>query len=73
MSLKVTVTNDDFPKDHEFEIRGLGLFTNGKSRAVTEEEEAAFVAEHGEGVREKLKGSENVKVEGTTEVKGGEN
>jgi hypothetical protein len=69
MALKVTVTNSDFPDDHEFEVRGLGLFTNGKSRSVTEEEEAAYVALNGVSVRDGTKESEYLKVEGTAEVK----
>jgi hypothetical protein len=69
MALKVTVTNSDFPEDYEFEVRGLGLFTNGKSRSVTEDEEAAYIGLNGVSVRDGTKGSENIKVEGTAEVK----
>lgn len=69
MALKVTVENDAFPKDHEFEIRGLGLFTNGKARTITEEEEQAFVALNEKSVKDAVKGSNYIKVEGTSEVK----
>jgi hypothetical protein len=69
MALKVTVENAAFPKDHEFEVRGLGLFVNGKTRTITEEEEQTFVSLNGESVKDATKDSEYIKVEGTSEVK----
>lgn len=72
MSLKVTFTHPDFPKGYEFEVAGLGLLKNGEATSVSAEQEAQFVAEHGEGVKDHLKEDEMFKVEGTTEVKGGD-
>ena len=71
MALTVTVLNEAFPKDHEFAIHGLGLFKNGESREVTEEEEIAFMVFHRQAVRDAFEGTEDVEIKGTTGVKGG--
>lgn len=71
MARKVTVTNDAFPKEAEFEIRGLGLFTNGKPKEVTAEQEAAFESIQGKKLDES---AEYIKVEGSsTKASGGDN
>lgn len=75
MSLKVTFKHPDFPSEAEFDVIGLGLFKNGQAKTLSEEEEAMFVSLNGESVRDRLKGNEMFKVEGTSEVKaeGGDN
>ena len=69
MSLEVTVKNDQFPDDYEFDVRGLGLFKNGETRTVSDEEEAAFLAVHGRTVREAAGNSATVSVKGRATVK----
>jgi len=69
MALKVTVTNPDLPKETLLAINGLGLFENGKSRELTEEEEQAYVAQTGMSVKDGTHGDANIKVEGTATVK----
>lgn len=71
MAYKVTYTHDDFPKDHEFEIRGLGLFINGKAKEIDEEQEIVFISETRKTIKDAFDGDENITVEGTTEVRGG--
>lgn len=68
MSLSVKVQNKEFPDDHVFAIDGLGLFTNGKAREVTKEEEQAFVDARGIAVRDAL-GGESFDVSGTATAK----
>lgn len=71
MGRKVTVTNDAFPKEAEFEIRGLGLFTNGKPKEVTAEQEAAYAEINGRPLDDS---AEYIKVEGTSnKASGGDN
>lgn len=69
MSLKLTYTHPSFDKDEEFELTGIGLVQNGKTRTLSEDEERAAVARLGMPVKEAFKGNEQVKIEGTSEVK----
>ena len=71
MSLKVSFSHPDFPKDQEFAVADVGLIKNGGSVTLTEDQERSFQAARGMSVKEAFKGSQ-VKVEGTTELKGGE-
>jgi hypothetical protein len=66
--LSVTVANDAFPDDTKFEIVGLGEFTNGEAREVTEEQEKVFVSMYQMPVEEKVGESENVDISGTTTI-----
>lgn len=67
--LEITVKNDDFPKDYEFDIRGLGLFKNGESREVTAEQEAAFVSITGNTIRDSIAGSSTISAKGRAAAK----
>jgi len=69
MSLKITLENDSFPRGTEFDIRGLGLFKNGSARTLSKEDEEAFVSYTGQSVKDFFKGNQNIKVEGTSEVR----
>lgn len=69
MSLKVSFTHPHFDKGTEVDLTGVGLIKNGGSKTLNEEEERAAVARLGMGVKEYFKDSEQVKVEGTTELK----
>lgn len=71
MALKITYDNPDFPKGHEFEIRGLGVLENGKSVTLTEEQEENFAAETGQTLGEALEGNEAFKVDETKEKASG--
>jgi hypothetical protein len=68
VALTVTVQNDAYPDDTEFEVMGLGLFTNGESREVTEEQEKVFVSMHQAPVEEQIGENENVAISGTTTI-----
>lgn len=70
MALKVTVDNPAFPKGQEFDIRGLGIVVNGSATDITEEQERAYIAYTGKTVKDAFV-DESLKVEGTSEVKGG--
>jgi hypothetical protein len=69
--MKLTVTHANAPSDAEFAIAGLGLFTNGESRDVTEEQQEAFFAINGYKVEE-IK-SEYIKLGGKATLKAAEN
>lgn len=69
MTLKVTITRPNYPADAEFDIRGLGMFKNGKEREITDEEEARYVARFNRTVREALGSSSNVSVKGRATAK----
>lgn len=71
MAYTVTVTDDAFPKNHEFGIRGLGVFVNGKPKQVDEEAERNFITETRTTLKDALGNAENITLDGTTEVKGG--
>lgn len=71
MGLTVTVTNEAFPPDTEFEISGVGLVVNGQPTELTEDQERAFIARNGvslvdatgEGEASTVTGSASVTVE----------
>lgn len=69
MTLKLTWTHPDMPKGEEGEIRGVGLVKNGSSVTLNEEQERNAIAVLGMSVKDFFKDSEQVKVEGTSEVK----
>jgi hypothetical protein len=68
MALKVTYNHPHFDKGHEFSLVGVGIFKNGESRALTEDEERAFLQTQGIPIKEALSGNENFKVEGSPEL-----
>jgi hypothetical protein len=68
VALTVTVANDAFPDDTKFEVVGLGEFTNGEAREVTEEQEKVFVSMYQMPVEEKVGESGNVDISGTTSI-----
>jgi hypothetical protein len=68
MSLKLSYHNPAFPKDQEFDLGGV-LVKNGSSITLSEEQELSMAARFGTTVKEHFKESEDVKVEGTAEVK----
>lgn len=72
MAYKITYEHPDFPKGHEFDMTGVGLVENGKARTLNHDEEVAFVSRNGMSVKDYFKGSEAVKLEGTTELKSSE-
>jgi hypothetical protein len=69
--MKLTVTHEAAPADAEFAIAGLGLFKNGESRDVTEEQEQAFESINGYPVDE-IK-AEYVKIGGKATLKAADN
>ena len=76
MAYKLTYTSDLFPKDYEFGIPGIdGLFTNGKTKTLTAEDEQQFLSRNEVSLKDSVKGDGNYKLEGTSELssKGGEN
>jgi hypothetical protein len=68
VALTVTVQNDAYPDDTEFEVMGLGLFTNGESREVTEDQEKLFVSMNQAAVEETIGENENVAISGATTI-----
>ncbi len=65
MALTVKVDHPDFPEGTEFGIQGLGLFKNGESREVTEEEELSFASLYQMGAKDKLEQSKAITVDGS--------
>lgn len=72
MALKISYKNDAFPKDYEFDIHGVGLVKNGGTVTLSKEDEERAVGILGMPVKEYVKGSDDVSVEGTTELKAAE-
>lgn len=72
MSLKVSYKNDAFPKDYEFEVYGIGLIKNGGSVTLSKDQEERAVTMVGMSVKDYVKDSADVSVEGTTELKANE-
>lgn len=71
MAYTITFTNEAYDKGVEFDIPGLGILKNGEPRKLTEDEERAYVGYSYMTVKDGFKDSELIKVEGTTEIKGG--
>lgn len=71
MGYTVTYTNEAFPDDREFDVRGLGLLTNGVPFTVSEDQERNFILENRQTLEDALGGNEDYKIEGSTEVKDG--
>jgi len=69
--MKLTVTHKAAPDDAEFAIAGLGLFKNGESREVTEEQADAFESINGYPVDEIA--SEYIKIGGKVTLKATDN
>ena len=72
MPLKVSYKNDAFPKDYEFDVHGIGLVKNGGTITLDKEEEERAVSLLGMPVKDYVKGSADLSVEGTTELKAAE-
>jgi hypothetical protein len=68
MALKLTLKDEQFPKDQEFDVGGV-LLQNGQSKTLSEEEEQALVSRHGMSVKDYFQGNEAIKVEGSATVK----
>ena len=47
MGYKLKHDHPHFPEGHEFGISGLGVFKNGETREISEDEERFFVAHRG--------------------------
>lgn len=71
MSHTVTYTNEAFPDDHEFEIRGLGVLVNGVPLTIDKETEQRFISETRTTLDEALGDNGSVNLSGTTEFSGG--
>lgn len=67
----VTYTNEAFPDDHEFEIRGLGVLTNGVPLTIDKETEQRFITETRTTLDAALGDNSSVNLSGTTEFNGG--
>jgi len=65
MAYEVTVSNDQFPEGHEFEVVGLGLFKNGEAREVTEDQEKQFVSLYGMSVADRVGEQDSVQISGS--------
>jgi hypothetical protein len=72
MPLKVSYKNDAFPKDYEFDVHGIGLVKNGGTITLDKEGEERAVSLLGMPVKDYVKGSADLSVEGTTELKAAE-
>lgn len=68
MALSVKVQNDAYPADTEFEIMGLGVFTNGQEREVTEDQERAFVSMNQKSVEDALGQGDSVSFSGSSAI-----
>jgi hypothetical protein len=67
VALKLSFHDPAFPKDKEVDLGGV-LVKNGGSVTLSENQETTLVSRHGMSVKDYFKGSEMVKVEGTTEL-----
>jgi hypothetical protein len=72
MAYKITYEHPDFPKGHEFDMTGVGIVENGKTKTLDKDAEIHFVAMTGQTVKDYFSESESVKVEGSTELKSAE-
>lgn len=71
MGVKVTYSNDAFPKGHPFYISGLeGMLKNGEATEFSDEVVAQFESLQGMTLRTALKDSKDLTVEA---AKGGDN
>src|SRR4051794_40127214 len=68
MAISVTVSNEQAPEDRVFEIVGLGAFTNGETREITEEQERAFISLYQMSVADAIGEQDAVKVSGTSTI-----
>lgn len=68
MALTVKVENDAYSGDTIFEIVGLGAFTNGEEREVTEQQEKAFVSMYQAPAEETIGEDGNVTVSGSSSI-----
>jgi hypothetical protein len=68
MALTMTYHNPAYPDDYEFGVEGLGLFKNGESREITEEQEQAFVTSGRMLVSDAFENNEMFTVEGEPTV-----
>lgn len=57
MSVKVTVNDIAWPKGTELAVVGLGIFVNGDTRTLTDEEVEQYETAYGQSVSAALKGS----------------
>lgn len=71
MAHTVTYTNEAFPDDHEFEIRGLGVLVNGVPTVIDKDAEQRFILETRTTLDEALADNGSVNLSGTTEFSGG--
>jgi len=67
--LSVTVTVPDFPDDYEFGVNGMGVFTNGQARELSQDEEMGYYNEYGQSVKNGTADTPSIKVSGTALVK----
>jgi hypothetical protein len=68
LALEITVSNDMYPEDHTFEVMGLGEFTNGESRELTEDQEKSFVSLYQMSVADRVGENESVAVSGSSAI-----
>lgn len=68
MALSIKVQNDTYPDDVVFEVVGLGAFTNGEQRELTEDQERAYVSMYQMPVTEGIGENANVAVSGSPVV-----
>lgn len=71
MPLKVTLNHPAYEKGVPLDVTGIGLIENGSTKTLTEEDEREFVSRNMMTVKDGLKGSEFLSVDGTVELKGG--
>jgi hypothetical protein len=64
MGLEVSFTNEQFPKDYEFDVGGL-LIPNMGSVKLDDDAELNFVSRHRQAVKDWAGDSEQVKVTGS--------
>jgi hypothetical protein len=68
VTINIKVGNDVYPDDYVFEVIGLGAFTNGEERELSEDEERSFVSMYQMPVIERIGENANVSVSGSPTV-----
>lgn len=69
MAYKITYNHPAYDKDHEFDIRGIGIIKNGDSVTLDDEAETTFIQLTGMTVKDKLGNDEHFHVDGSSSLK----
>lgn len=69
MPLEVKINHPGFPEGYELELAGVGVFPNGSSVTLTEDQERAYIIRNGQTLKDAVAGNDSFKVTGTPLVK----